>query len=238
MYGPFASGAGCLATCTQTVFNSLTTGDSGWHLLLTSLATSGNRDYLVQIQTQECGGSGDQYINFCINLANPASNSSAPASASIINNCGVTYNGTTNGGYWPSGTSAGFNNLDGNAGTTVTGASETGDDVTFVINNISWFKFCTVNAGTYNVQFDVVSCAFTGANSGSQMAILTGSNTNLTNIWQASNPTYTQTAVQTSPNFTLAAGACAYLVVDGFAGDACSYSYVLLMYQEDVFYYL
>jgi hypothetical protein len=59
------------------------------------------------------------------------------------------------------------------------------------------------------------------------MAILTGTNTSLTNVWQASNPTYPATAVQTSPNFTLAAGECGYLVVDGFAGDACSYSYVL-----------
>jgi hypothetical protein len=227
VYGPFASGGGCLPACTNTVYTAVQSGDPGSHILLTGLATSGNRDYLIQIQGFSGGGAGDPYVNFCINIANPAANSAAPSNASIINNCGVTYNGTTNGGYWASGTSAGFNNLDANNGTTVGGASETGDDVTFVINNISWFKFCSVNAGTYNVQFDVISCAFTGPNSGSQMAILTGTNTSLTNIWQATNPTYTNTAVQTSPNFALAAGGCAYLVVDGFAGDACSYSYVL-----------
>jgi hypothetical protein len=35
------------------------------------------------------------------------------------------------------------------------------------------------------------------------------------------------TAVWTSNNFNLAAGQCAYLVVDGFAGDQCTYSYTL-----------
>lgn len=226
IYGPFASGAGCLPACTSTVYTAAQNGDPGSHILLTGLATSGNSDYLIQIQCFSGGGAGDPYVNFCLNLANPASNTNANI-PSIINQCGTTFNGTTNGGYWPTGTSAGFNNLDGNAGTTVTGASEAGDDVTFVINNVSWFKFCTVNAGTYNVQFDVISCAFTGLNSGSQMAILTGTANSLTNIAQAPNPTYTNTAVWTSPNFTLAANGCAYLVVDGFAGDACSYSYVL-----------
>ena len=225
VYGPFASGAGCIP-CGSIIYNVLQSGDPGRHILLTGLATTGNRDYLIQVQGNECGGSGDRFVDFCINLTNPANNSNINV-ASLINQCGVTFNGTTNGGYWATGTSVGFNNLDGNNSTTATGASEAGDDVTFVINNISWFKFCTVNAGTYNVQFDVISCIFTGVNSGSQMAILTGTNTSLTNVWQASNPTYPATAVQTSPNFTLAAGECGYLVVDGFAGDACSYSYVL-----------
>ena len=222
VFGPFAPGAGCMPACATAITSGQMTGDPGMHILLTGLATTGNHDYLIEIE-----GYGNANFPYCINLSDPASNSFAPASAAIINNCGVTYNGTTNGGYFQSGTSLGFNNLDGNNGTTVSGASETGDDVTFVINNISWFKFCTVNAGTYNVQFDVLACVFSGANSGSQMAILTGTNTNMTNIWQATNPTQPATALQTSPNFTLAAGGCAYLVVDGFAGDACSYSYVL-----------
>lgn len=217
-YGVFS--AGCPAACAQNVTYSLSAGDPGKYTLLTGLTPGATYNIIVQSSTTANS-------QFCIGINNVAVNSTAPANAAVINNCGVTFNGTTNGGYYPSGTSAGFNNLDGNNGTTVAGASEAGDDVTFVINNISWFKFCSVNTGTYNVQFKVTSCVFSGLNSGSQMAILTGTNTNLTNIWQASNPTYPSTALQTSPNFSLAAGGCAYLVVDGFAGDACSYSYVL-----------
>jgi hypothetical protein len=216
-YGLY-SGSCAGLTCAQNVTYSLSAGDPGKHTLLTGLTPGAT--YYVQVQSSTTANS-----QFCISINTVANNSTAPANALSINNCGVTFNGTTNGGYYPSGTSAGFNNLDG-AATTAAGASA-GDDVTFIINNISWFKFCSVNTGTYNVQFDVVSCVFSGASSGSQMAILTGTNTSLTNIWQATNPTQPSTAVQTSPNFSLAAGGCAYLVVDGFAGDACSYSYVL-----------
>jgi hypothetical protein len=216
-----------LPACTNTVYTAVQNGDPGSHILLTGLATSGNRDYLIQVQGFSGGGPNDPFVNFCINISNPASNI-GPNVAAVINQCGTTYNGTTNGGYYDSGTGLRRANLDGNNGTTLSGQT-VGDDVSFVVNNISWFKFCTINAGTYNVQFDVISCtnsSFIGA-TGGQMAILTGTNTNLTNIWQAANPTLVSTAVQTSPNFTLAAGGCAYLVVDGFAGDACSYSYVL-----------
>ena len=222
VFGPFAPGSGCLPACSSTV--AATQGlsvDPGVHTLLTGLATTGNHDYLIAID-----GFANLNWDFCINLADPAINSIAPTNALIISNCGATYNGSTNGGYYPSGTSPGANNLDGNA-TTTCGTCGAGDDVSFIVNDISWFKFCTVNAGTYNVQFDVLSCVFSGANSGSQMAILTGTSSSLTNIWQAANPTQVSTAIQTSPNFALAAGACAYLVVDGFAGDACAYSYVL-----------
>jgi hypothetical protein len=225
VYGPFASGAGCLPACTSTVYTAVQNGDPGSHILLTGLSTTGNSDYLIQIQGFSGGGAGDPFVNFCINMSNPASNINSSV-ASVISACGTTFNGTTNGGYYASGSGTGFSNLDGNAGTTC-GSCAAGADVTFVINNVSWFKFCTANAGTYNVQFDVISCAFTGVNSGAQMAILTGSANALTSFTQAPNPTYTNTAVWTSPNFSLAAGGCAYLVVDGFAGDACSYSYVL-----------
>lgn len=225
VYGPFAPGAGCLPACTNTVYTAVQNGDPGSHILLTGLATTGNHDYLIQVEGFSGGGSGDPFVNFCINMSNPASNTNSGV-ASVINACGTTFNGTTNGGYFASGSGSGFANLDGNAGTTC-GTCTAGNDVSFVVNNISWFKFCSANAGSYNVQFDVISCAFTGVNSGAQMAILTGSTNALTSFTQAPNPTYTNTAVWTSPNFSLAAGGCAYLVVDGFAGDACSYSYVL-----------
>jgi hypothetical protein len=196
----------CPTSCSQSISYTLNSGDPGKHILLSSLTAGAT--YFVQVQS----GSSTLNSQFCISVNNVANNSIAPANALLIDDCGVTYNGTTNGGYYPSGTSTGSNNLDG-ATTTATGASETGDDVSFVVNNISWFKFCSVNAGTYNVQFDVVSCVFTGTSSGSQMAILRGTDNSMTNIWQATNPTQPATPIQTSPSFTLAANGCAYLVV-------------------------
>jgi hypothetical protein len=250
VYGPYTSlttgctnvtsactGGSVLATAQPTshvsgpvggVSYNLINGDPGKYTMLTGLnTTAGNNTYLVQVQNNEAGGPNDGFARFCIGVHAPAPNS-VPPSANLINNCGITFNGSSAGGYYPSASGAGFSNLDNNAGTQC-GACGAGADLTYVINNPSWFTFCSVNTGTYNVQFDVISCvnsSFTGA-TGGQMAIFTGSTTNLTNVWQATSPTLTNTAVQTSPNFSLAAGGCAYLVVDGFAGDACSYSYVL-----------
>jgi hypothetical protein len=214
----------CPTSCTDgtSVTYGLSSGDPGKHVLLSSL-TAGST-YYVQIQSS----SNTLNSQFCISANKVATNSIAPANALEINNCGTTFTGTTNGGYYASGAGTRYANLDNNLNSFVSPyTNTTGNDVSFVVNNISWFKFCTAVAGTFNVNFDVLSCVFTGTNSGSQMAILTGTNTNMTNIWEATNPTYPSTAVQTSPNFNLAANGCAYLVVDGFAGDACSYSYVL-----------
>ena len=227
VYGPFASLAGgCLPTCAQAIYNAQLAGDPGNYILLTNLTTtSGNNTYIVQVDGIDPNGPSNPIDQFCIGVSNP-SNSTFPTSGTIINSCGTTFNGTSQGGYFPTGTSAGFNNLDGNNATTAAGAAA-GDDVTFIMNNPSWFSFCTTTAGTYGVQFDVLSCIFSGANSGAQMAIFTGSPTSLTSIGEAPNPTQPATAVWTFPTFSLSAGGCAYLVVDGFAGDACSYSYVL-----------
>ncbi len=224
IYGPFASGAGCLPACTSTVYSALQSGDPGSHILLTGLSTTGNNSYLVQIQGNE--KNPDPNVTFCIGIANKASNS-VPTAPAVINNCGTTFNGSTLGGYYNSGTGLGFSNLDGNAATTCGSCGTAGADVSYVINNVSWFSFCTATTGTYNVSFDVTSCVFSGLNSGAQMAILTGTTTALTNIAQAPSPTYPADPVWTSSNFALAANGCAYMVVDGFAGDACSYSYVL-----------
>ncbi len=250
VYGPYTSlttgcanvtsacsGGSVLATAQPTnhvtgpvggVSYNLINGDPGKFTQLTGLTTTaGNNTYLVQVQNNEAGGPAAGFATFCIGVHPPATNT-FPQTASAINSCGVTFNGSSAGGYYPNASGAGFSNLDNNAGTQCATCAA-GADITYVINNPSWFTFCSANAGTYNVQFDVISCvnsSFTGA-TGGQMAILTGSTSNFTNVWQATSPTLTNTAVQTSPNFTLAAGGCAYLVVDGFAGDACSYSYVL-----------
>lgn len=221
LYGPFASGAGCspLPACASSTYTTFdySAVDRGQHKLITGLATTGNRDYLIQIDTYN-----NNDMPYCISIADPAINSFSGTRALNIDQCGITYNGTTNGGYI--GVSR---NLDANAATEYSLSPSVGGDVSFAVNNVSWFKFCSVNTGTYNVQFNVSNCVFTGASSGGQMALLTGLTSSLTNKWQAANPTTTATATQTSPNFSLAASGCAYLVVDGYAGDACDYSYVL-----------
>jgi hypothetical protein len=221
-YGVFSKCPTSTTNCTTILTYSLgTSGDPGKHTLLSGITPDST--YYVQVQSSSNANS-----KFCISINNVSTNSIAPANALEINNCGTTFTGTTNGGYYASGAGTRYANLDNNLNSFVSPyTNTTGNDVSFVVNNISWFKFCTAVAGTFNVNFDVLSCVFTGTNSGSQMAILTGTNTNMTNIWEATNPTYPSTAVQTSPNFNLAANGCAYLVVDGFAGDACSYSYVL-----------
>ena len=222
VYGPFSSGGGCMPACTNTVYSAQQTGDPGHHILLKNL-TIGS-DYLIQIEGVSGGGFSPP--TFCINVVNPATNYK-PTTPVAVNNCGITYNGTTNGGYFQTASGAGFNNLDNNATTTCSVGCAAGEDVSFVVNNPSWFTFCTVNAGTYNVAFDVTNCVFSAPNTGGQMAILLGSPTSFTNIGEATNPMTPTTAVWTSSNFNVAAGGCVYMVVDGFGGDACNYSYVL-----------
>lgn len=222
--GPFAPGQGCSTGCTNLVAGSAvslpaSSSEFGYHGLLTGLSTTpGNNEYLIQVE-----GNNNRDIGYCISVATPEYNITKNV-PSVINNCGVTFNGTTAQNYYASSTK----NLDGNNATNCGAANGCAaqEDVPFAINNASWFKVCSTNTGTYNVQFDVGSCLFSTA-PGVQMAILTGSINNFTNIWMATNPTIPSTPVQTSPNFSLAAGACAYLIVDGWNGDECTYSYVL-----------
>lgn len=221
VFGPFSSGGGCIPACTNTVYSAQQTGDPGHHILLKNLTIGSS--YLIQIEG--ISGGGFSPPTFCINVVNPANNFQ-PTVPVVVNNCGITYNGTTNGGYFQTALGAGFNNLDNNATTTCSVGCAAGEDVSFVINNPSWFSFCTVNAGTYNVAFDVTNCVFAAPN-GAQMAILKGSPTSFTNIGEATNPMTPSSAIWTSSNFNVVAGGCVYMVVDGFGGDACNYSYVL-----------
>ena len=216
-------------TNTGGIYYNLINGDPGNYILLQNLTTTaGNNTYLVQVINNNCGGTNSRWVTFCMGLYNPASNTT-PSGASSINSCGTKYNGTTQDGYYPTGSGNGFNNIDNNTSTTCSsGCSTTGQDVPFVIDNPSYFTFCATANGTYNVNFDVNSCTQTlsGAQ-GSQMAILIGSATSMTYVASAPNPMLPSTPVWTSPNFSLATGQCAYLLVDGFSGDACTYSYTL-----------
>lgn len=259
VFGPFASVAGGCGTAgvfgvpcggapaynwttnnnyqgAETSFYLLSNGDSGNHPLLTGL-TPGSV-YLIRIQGASgggFGGCGATLPNFCISVATPAANSSPP-NASAINACGVTFTGTTNGGYYNNGAEngGGFGQLDNNAGTTCPSCVTAGDDVNFVINNISWYTFCASSAGTWNVQFSVSNCVLATPNNGAQIAVFTGTPTALTQVWQSTpacgglgNGQVPSGCSVTSSNFNVAAGQCAYMCVDGFAGDACDYSIVL-----------
>lgn len=166
-------------------------------------------------------------------MSTPAPNSS-PSGASLIDQCGTQYNGTTQGGYAPfQNASPSLGDLDGNSSTTCPSSfggncGLNGNDVPFVINNPSYFTFCATSDGTFNINFDVGTCTqpLSGAQ-GSQMAILLGSATSLTLNQVAPNPMLPSSPIWTSSDFSLAAGQCAYLVVDVFAGDQCTYSYTL-----------
>ncbi|MFN3918360.1 MAG: T9SS type A sorting domain-containing protein [Flavobacteriales bacterium] len=222
VYGPNAA---CVPSSASAILNcQLLNGDPGVYPLLTGLTVGAT--YRIQYNGQDCGGGNDRHHDICIGIYNVANNNTVNTPA-LINDCGTIFNGTTQGGYSVSGTGVGGRNLDGNNATTCPACGgQPGADITFVINNDSWFTFCAANAGIWQVTFNVGSCVFSGVNSGLQMALFTGSPTALTWHSQAPNPTYTGGS-WTSPTITLGAGQCAYLMVDGFAGDACSYSYQL-----------
>lgn len=222
VYGPnptcVPSSASQILTCT------ILNGDPGVYTQLTGLTVGAT--YFIQYNGSDGGGANSRVHNFCIGVYTPASNNTVNT-PSVISECGTLFNGTTQGGYFPSGTGTGFRNLDNNNSTTCPSCgAQPGADVTFVINNDSWFSFCSGTAGTWQITFNVGTCVFSGTNSGLQMALFTGTPTNLIWFSQAPSPTYSGGS-WVSPNITLNAGECAYLMVDGFAGDACSYSYQL-----------
>ncbi len=226
-YGPFAPGTGCFPTgASQLICQNMALIDPGFHPLLTGLTVG--QDYLVQVQGNSCGGAGDRFSNYCIGVSSPAANAYA-GSAAVINNCGVAVLGNTSGGHWGNGTSIGANNLDNNLSTTAPGTSEAGDDVTFVINNVSWFTFCNGNAVACDwsmVLNGISGCQLPAPNAGVQAAVFTGNPTALTSI--ASSPSIiAQGGSWASGNFSIAAGGCAYIAVDGFAGDECNYNLTL-----------
>jgi len=199
-------------------------GDPGYYPLLTGLTVGAT--YFVNYNGRGCGGSGDNFHVFCIGIYDVAANTSVNGPV-VIDDCGAVFSGSTQGGYSPSGTGVGFRNLDNNIATTCPACgAQPGADIPFVINNDSWFTFCSGTNGIWQVNFEVGTCVFSGVNSGLQMALFTGTPTNLTWHSQAANPTYSG-GTWTSPNISLNTGECAYLMVDGFAGDACSYSYTL-----------
>ena len=224
IYGPFTPGAGCLPTAAQSVYceELLDLYDPGFHFQLTTL--SQNSDYLIQIMNEDCGGSNNRTIDYCIRIQEPPLNNT-PSTATIIDQCGVVFNGT-NIGYSPTNGLPGNENLDNNAATQCPSCATAGEDVTYVVNNDSWFYFCATTAGVWNIDFTNISNCAQGTTSGLQMSIFRGTPTNLTLIEDAPSPS-APGSTWTSTNFSVSAGECIYMIVDGFAGDECDYSYTL-----------
>ena len=222
VWGPFTSGGGCLPSGTSVTCLNIQNGDPGYHTQLAGLTA--NMDYLIQLVGRNCGGGDDRFITGCAGIYSVPGNN-VSGTSTLIDQCGLTFNGT-NAGYTATGSGLGNANLDNNAGTTCAACGTAGMDVNYAINNDSWFYFCAANAGTWNVQFDVGagSCTLTGA--GLQMSLFRGSPTALTEIEHAPSPSAAG-STWTSANFTVSAGECIYLIVDGFAGDICDYSYNL-----------
>lgn len=224
IYGPFTPGTGCLPTAAQSIYceDFLDLFDPGFHFQLNSLTQ--NSDYLIQIMNEDCGGGNNRTIDYCISV-HPIPTNNTVDNASIIDQCGVVINGT-NVGYSPTNGLPGNENLDNNATTQCPTCATAGEDVTYVVNNDSWFYFCATTNGTWNIDFTNISNCTQGTTSGLQMTIFRGTPTNLTLVEDAPSPS-APGSTWTSNNFNVSAGECIYLIVDGFAGDECDYSYTL-----------
>ena len=224
IYGPFTPGNGCLPTTAQSIYcqSFLDLFDPGFHFQLNGL--SQNSDYLIQIMNEDCGGSNNRTIDYCISV-HPIPSNNTIDNSNIIDQCGVVVNGT-NIGYSPTNGLPGNENLDNNITTQCPTCITIGEDVSYVVNNDSWFYFCATTNGTWNIDFTNISNCTQGTASGLQMTIFRGSPTNLTLVEDAPSPS-SPGSIWTSSNFNVSAGECIYMVVDGFAGDECDYSYTL-----------
>lgn len=224
IYGPFTPGNGCLPNLLSLqLCQNMGLIDPGLHYLCTGL-NLGQR-YLLQVQGNNCGGPNSRTANFCVSLDNPI-RASRPATAAKIDSCNFANTANNGLGQWNAGTSAGSNNLDNNNATTVAGASEAGDDVTFVINNVAWMYFCNGNPTScqWNINLGSInSCLLPAPNNGLQTAVFTGTPSALIPIAAGPNRIPPGTAWN-SGNFSIAAGGCAYVMIDGFAGDECNFS--------------
>lgn len=219
VYGPFNSvAAGCTPTNASAVLCSVNELLQSNNQLMTGLTT--NKVYLIQILQFGANGGSRDGMEFCINVTQPLGND-APTGSTNISACGTAFTGST-----------------ANANATGCGASNNdldcdGDvDVSFSIENDSWFKFCATNAGTWNVTLgSVTSCSLPSGN-GLQFGVFTGTTSNLTLVYSSNGAgngigNGASPVSQTSSNFAVSAGSCVYMVVDGFAGNECSYSFTL-----------
>jgi hypothetical protein len=221
VYGP---GATCQPACATQIYEEQQVGDPGHHILLTGLTVGGT--YLIQVDATDPNSPNDpSNLEFCMGIATPDANA-VPGGANLLDECGTAFTETTDGGYWQSGTGTGFNNLDGNAGTTCSGCPA-GDDTPFIINNAAWNTFCSLTAGTWQITVDnITNCNLAAPNAGIQASVFTGTTTALVNEDNSASPQAPSTS-WTSSIITVDSAECAFLMIDGFAGDVCSYDVTL-----------
>lgn len=230
VWGPYnTASAGCFPSGTAAHCFEIMNLDPGYHTQLTGLTA--NKYYLIQVMGRKCGGAFDDDQNFCIGVYTPPANDQI-TNPTFMDQCGYTYTGT-NAGYAPNGCGVRHADLDCNSSTTGTACgggttpSVAGDDVGYVINNEAWWYFCSLNAATWQVTFNnITNCALPSPNQGLQMSIFSGTPSNLTCIQSAPSPSAPGSS-WTSSTFATTVGQCIYLVVDGFAGDQCNYSFTL-----------
>jgi hypothetical protein len=211
IYGP---GAACQPACATQVYEEQQVGDPGHHILVTGLTVGGT--YLIQIDaTNPNAPNNPSDLEFCIGIDEPASNGLS-TNATLIDECGTIFTETTDGGYWNSGTGASFADLDSTAG----------NDVGFVINNFAWNTFCSLTSGSWQITVDGVSnCNVTAPNDGIQAAVFSGTQAAL--VLEDSQSPINPGDTWTSAIITVDSAECAYLGIDGFAGDVCDYQITL-----------
>lgn len=204
----------CQPSCASAIYSAQQTGDPGEHILITGLVPG--QVYFIQIDAADPNGPTTSALVICINVANP-SPAGLVGGALQLNACGTSFSNSTNGGFWQSGSGASFADFDGVAG----------NDIPFIGNNTSWSTFCSLVAGTWQVTVSGISgCTLPAPNQGVQASLLTGTPTSLTNVANSQNP-IPPGGSWTSPTITVNAGQCAFIAVDGFAGDACNYTVTL-----------
>ncbi len=170
----------------------------------------------------DCPGEATCTNSTCDFCATPGcSDNDCMANAKEIDYCGFSYQGSTDG-YTNYGQYLGGlrSNLDCNTSTSPSGSD--GEDVSYSIENDSWFKFCPQDTGTWEVTFEV-DTNYENDN-GAQLAIFQGHLGNLhTRFDQYSNKGNEGATYTTSFSITDTSD-CVYMNVDGYAGDQGDYT--------------
>ncbi len=210
----FGPAPACQPSCASAVYSAQQTGDPGEHILITGLVPG--QVYYIQIDAADPNGPGQSALVLCINVNNPVA-AGLSSGALLLDACGTAFSNSTNNGAWQSGSGLSFANFDGVAG----------DDMPFVGNNTSWSTFCSLTNGTWQITVSgVTNCTLSAPNQGVQGSVFTGTTADLNNMGNSQNP-IPPGGSWTSPVITVNAGECAYLAIDGFAGDACDYTVTL-----------